>query len=663
LLSYYPRRYLDRSRITKIRSVHKGEQVTIVGKILSAEMRRGRKNRFVLLVGDGTGILQCVWFQGIRYISKVFESGETIAFSGKITVYRGPQLVHPEYDKIGEEGGSSFLNTGGIVPMYPSTDVLSGIGLDSRGFRRILREVLNRIAGTVPETLSETICTSHKLVSIAEALDNIHFPSDWEHFKRAQYRLKFEELFFIQLFLALQRSRTKTEQDGVAFERIGERTRTFLKNLPFNLTEAQKRVLREIREDMRSKKSMNRLLQGDVGSGKTVVAMVALLTAVENGYQAALMAPTEILAEQHYITLHGFFEDLGIQVTLLKGGKKASERLAILEKISKGEIDIVVGTHALVQKDVAFRKLGLVVIDEQHRFGVMQRAVLRQKGYHPDVLVMTATPIPRTLALTLYGDLDVSIIDELPEGRMEVRTVWRRASNREAIYSFFRDEIRRGGQVYIVYPLVEESEKMDLADATAGYESLSKGIFPEFRVALLHGRMKAEEKEALMKAFKSGEIHCLVATTVVEVGVDVPNATSILIEHAERFGLTQLHQLRGRVGRGKTQSTCILLTHGFLSEDAMKRIQAMVDTNDGFRIAETDLEIRGPGELFGTRQHGILNLKIANLVTDGPILEQARKTAFQLVDKDPDLNTQENQRIRRVFDARYRDRFQLMDIG
>lgn len=408
---------------------------------------------------------------------------------------------------------------------------------------------------------------------------------------------------------------------------------------------------------------MNRLLQGDVGSGKTVVALVAMLMAVENGYQAALMAPTEILAEQHFLTIHEWLEDLGVRVALLKGGQKGSERRGVLEGLARGEVDIAVGTHALVQEGVEFRSLGFVVIDEQHRFGVMQRAILRQKGYYPDVLVMTATPIPRTLALTLYGDLDVSVLSEMPEGRRPVRTVWRRKEKRGTIYEFIRGEVHRGRQAYVVYPLVEESEKVDLAAATEGYETLSKEIFPEFRVALLHGRMRSEEKEEVMRGFKAGKIGILVSTTVIEVGVDVPNATVMLVEHSERFGLTQLHQLRGRVGRGGDQSTCILMTRGRLSDDAVKRLKTMVETNDGFRIAEVDLQLRGPGELYGTRQHGILNFKIADLMTDGPILDAARKEAFHVVEEDHRLERPENRVIRETYLKRYREKFGLMEVG
>ena len=663
LLNYFPRRYLDRSRLTPIRSLKIGEEVTVVGRILSREIKRGRRNRFIVVVGDNTGILHCVWFQGIAYVSKSIQLGETVAFSGKVTFYRGPQLVHPEYDKISEEGESDPLHTGRIIPMYPSTEFLSRVGLDSRGFRRLLFRVVSQIRDTVQETLSEEIRQHLNLMPISDAFSHIHFPENWQLFSQAQKRLKFEELFYIQLFLALERRDRELEQKGISFQRMERLPKEFLKKFSFELTDAQKRVVEDIRNDMKSECSMNRLLQGDVGSGKTVVAWIAILIAVENGYQAAFMAPTEILAEQHFLTTRDYFEELGVRVALLRGGQKSTERKEILEKLKKRELDVMIGTHALIQEGVEFQKLGVVVIDEQHRFGVMQRAILRQKGYSPDVLVMTATPIPRTLALTLYGDLDLSVLNEMPKGRRPVRTLWRREAKRDAMYDFVRSEMKRGRQVYVVYPLVEESEKVDLADATAGYETLSREIYPEFRVALLHGRMKAEEKDNIMKAFKSGEIQLLVCTTVVEVGVDVPNATIMIIEHSERFGLTQLHQLRGRIGRGTEQATCILLSQGFLSDDAMKRLNTMVETNDGFRIAEVDLEIRGPGELFGTRQHGILNLKIANLATDGLLLDQARKEAFRLVEQDPRLGEVRNRPIHETFQKRYREKFRLMKVG
>ncbi|MFO7890702.1 MAG: ATP-dependent DNA helicase RecG [bacterium] len=663
LITYFPRKYLDRSNLVKINSLKKDQQVTVTGKVLSREKVMGRKKRFIVMVGDGTGILQCVWFQGIHYIQNVFKVGEIIAFSGKVTYYRGPQLIHPEYDKISEQGETDPLHTGCIVPLYPSTEKLRRKGFDSRGFRRVIQQAIQNLEGKISETLSQSIIKKYSLMSYTEAIHNIHFPENWHELQKARKRLKFEELFYIQLYLALQRKKVRISGQGIEFTRVGELTSQLVDRLPFELTEAQKRVTREIRQDMKSREQMSRLLQGDVGSGKTIVSLIAMLIAVENGYQAALMAPTEILAEQHYITVHSLLENLGVKVELFKGSKKSSFKKDALERLSQGDINIAVGTHALVQKGVEFDNLGFAVIDEQHRFGVMQRAVLGRKGNNPDVLVMTATPIPRTLALTLYGDLDISVLNEMPQGRLPIRTIWRREDKKPVIYEYIRDEVKKGKQVYIVYPLVEESKKLDLQAATNGYCELSEEVFQEFTVGLLHGRMKGEEKEKVMQDFKAGDIQILVSTTVIEVGIDVKNATVMLIEHAERFGLTQLHQLRGRVGRGKQKSMCILLTYGYLTDTAMKRIDVMTKTNDGFKIAEEDLQIRGPGELFGTRQHGALNLKIANLMTDQHLLEPARQEAFALVEEDHTLSRQESTVIKQTYQKRYKGKYDLIRVG
>ena len=663
LLSHYPRRYLDRSNVAHIKDLRPGETVTVVAQVLSGGVKKGRTTRFSLVVGDNTGFLECVWFRGGAYLTKAFQAGETVAFSGKVSLYRGLQLVHPEYDKISEEGELNPIHTGGIVPLYPSSETLSRAGLDSRGFRRILRGLVDALKSQIHEPLPPDLRERLGLARLDEAVEAIHFPKDWRTLELARERLKFDELFAMQVFLMLQQKKRELEKKGISFKKVGELTRQFIQTLPFELTEAQKRVMHEIRRDMGSAHPMNRLLQGDVGSGKTVVAAIAMLIAVENGYQAAFMAPTEILAEQHFMTVHRWLEALGVRVALLKGGQRSKHRREILSGLESGDVRIAIGTHALVQEGVEFKKLGFVVIDEQHRFGVMQRAVLRRKGLHPDVLVMTATPIPRTLALTLYGDLDVSVIDEMPKGRIPIRTVWRGEEKREAIYEFIRDEIRKGCQAYVVYPLVEESEKVDLAAATEGYETLSKSVFPECRVSLLHGRMKGEDKESVMQSFKSGDIQILVSTTVIEVGIDVPNATVMLVEHAERFGLTQLHQLRGRVGRGSDQSTCILLAQRGFGDDALERLKTMESTNDGFKISEVDLRIRGPGELFGTRQHGLLNLKIANLVTDGSILQTARKEAQILVRDDPRLKDTRNLTVRQMVLKKYDKNFGLIEVG
>jgi len=463
--------------------------------------------------------------------------------------------------------------------------------------------------------------------------------------------------------MALRKRQYGEQHGGIRFEKVGDKVKQLVDNLPFELTEAQKRVLHEIRADMKSARPMNRLLQGDVGSGKTIVALITMLIAVENGYQAALMAPTEILAEQHYLTIHKMLEEIGVKTVLLIGGQSKNERQQTLEAIVNGDAKIVVGTHALIQEGVDFQQLGLIIIDEQHRFGVMQRAMLRSKGLNPDVLVMTATPIPRTLSLTVYGDLDISVLDELPAGRKPIKTYWRPESKRLKIYHFVRKQIEEGAQAYIVFPLVEESEKIDLKAAVDSYEKMRTTFFAGFKLGLLHGRMKSEEKEAVMAAFKKGDIQILVSTTVIEVGVDVPNATIMLIEHAERFGLTQLHQLRGRVGRGSKQSYCILIAYGRLSDEAKTRLDTMVATSDGFKIAEVDLELRGPGEFFGTRQHGLPELKIADVVKDMKILHVARKEAFRLVKEDPHLRRQMDLGTRYYFLKNYKDNFDLARVG
>ncbi|NQT26537.1 ATP-dependent DNA helicase RecG [candidate division KSB1 bacterium] len=662
-LTHFPRRYLDRRTLTTIRNLRAGDRITVVGKVVSVELVSGRRRRLVLIISDETGMMECIWFQGLSYVSKLFEVGETIAFHGKVTVYRGPQMVHPEFDKLSDAGESDPLHTGGIIPLYPSTESLSRQGLDSRGFRRVIHGILPLFNQGMTETLSNSLLKSQNLMPVHEAYETMHFPSNWKALERAQYRFKFEELFFLQLFLILQRETRHTEQKGIAFEHVGDQVRTLVERLPFELTSAQKRVLREIREDMKTASPMNRLVQGDVGAGKTVVALLAMLIAVENGYQTALMAPTEILAEQHYLNIHRLLEGMNLQITLLRGKQKAAERREILQGLEDGTTQIVIGTHALVQEGVAFHKLGFVVIDEQHRFGVMQRANLMEKGLQPDVLIMTATPIPRTLALTIYGDLDVSALDEMPPGRLPVRTVWRKENVRDKVYDFIRSEIHQGNQAYIIYPLVEESEKIDLAAATEGFELLSTTAFSDFNLALLHGQMKSDEKESVMQRFKAGEIQILISTTVIEVGIDVPNATVMLIEHAERFGLTQLHQLRGRVGRGPIQSTCILLSSYAVSEDGNKRLKTMESTTDGFKIAEADLEIRGPGELFGTRQSGILNLKVANLMSDGWIVEKARKEAVRIVESDLHLETSENRLLKQTLRDQYQSRFGLIQVG
>ena len=663
LLYYFPRRYLDRSDIRQIKDLQVGMDATVVGQVVGAEIQRGRRNRFVLTLSDGTGFLQCVWFHGLQFLPKAFGRGDQVAVSGRIGMFGHIyQMVHPEFDRL-SAAGSTPVHTSKIIPLYPSSQALDRAQLDSRGFRRTLHACLSTFGAGIRETLPDEIRKRQKLATLRYALQNVHFPESAEALKHARRRLKFDELFYLELLLALRRKVLERGQKGLVLRNVGEKTRELVKHLPFELTAAQRRVLREIYADMRSDRPMHRLLQGDVGSGKTVVALVAMLMAVENGYQAAIMAPTEILAEQHFLNIRSFLQELDVRVRLLIGGQAAAERKAILEEVATGEADIVVGTHALIQEGVRFAKLGLVVIDEQHRFGVIQRRLLQEKGPNPDVLVMTATPIPRTLSLTLYGDLDISVIDELPAGRKKVRTVWRPAEKRAAIYKFVRDEVKKGRQAYIVFPLVEESEKSDLKAATESYERMKASVFKGLQVGLLHGRMANAEKEAVMRAFKAGEIQILVSTTVIEVGVDVPNATIMVIEHAERFGLTQLHQLRGRVGRGGEQSYCILISYDPVSEEAKQRLETMVKTSDGFKIAEVDLRLRGPGEFFGTRQHGFPALRIADVVHDYDLLVKAREEAFRLIESDPHLTAPEHQRIRDHFLRHYRERLDFVKVA
>jgi ATP-dependent DNA helicase RecG len=693
LFDYYPRGYLDRSQIVRIADlrsrVGNPEPVTIFAEVFRQEARRVRKtNRllFLLNVKDESGFLICVWFEGYQWYKDAFEIGETLALSAVPTLDKmgRPQFVHPQFDRLksveeDEPDWGKLFNTGGIIPKYRSGADLEKAGLDSRGFRRIIRNALKTHIGTVTETLPEDIRRKHSLIPLKEAVQAIHFPESFQALEHARARLKFEELFFLQLILALRKKISRQEVRGFRYEPDGGLARRMIQSLPFDLTGAQKRVLKELETDFQSAAPMNRLLQGDVGSGKTIIALLAALRAIENGMQAAFMAPTEILAEQHYITMTQFLKDMPVNVRLLIGGQKKKLREDILEDIRSGSAQLVVGTHALVEGNVEFSRLGFVIVDEQHRFGVMQRAELRGKGINPDVLVMTATPIPRTLAMTSYGDLDVSVIDQLPSNRKPIRTGLRTEKEKPKVYDFMKQEIRKGRQAYIVFPLIEESEKVDLKAATQEYEYLQKEVFPEFKLGLLHGRMKSEEKDAVMGKFKKNEYQILVATTVIEVGIDIPNAAIMLIENAERFGLSQLHQLRGRVGRGADQSYCILIAnygwydrpHRKLADEdpqeekakAGIRLRTMAETNDGFKIAEVDLQLRGPGEFFGTRQSGIPGLKIANLVEDAAIVEEARKEAFALIQSDPQLRKPDHACIRNHFEQKYKSVLELGKIG
>ncbi|MEM6328133.1 MAG: ATP-dependent DNA helicase RecG, partial [Bacteroidota bacterium] len=646
-----PRRYLDRSTITPIRQLVEGttEPVTVVGEVTSkSQVGQGRKTRFELRIMDRSGgTMKAVWFRGGHYIGRQFRKGNRLALHGKTEKYGSTfSMAHPDFDKL--DDAKAALDTGRIIPLYPGTAALEKVGLTSRQFRRLIYTLIKEHGLAIPEVLPEAVRAEHDLIAGNVALRAVHFPKSRDELGRAVRRLKFEEFFFLQLLLALTKGRQQREP-GTRLGGLGDLTRAFVDEvLPFELTGAQQKALRHVAADTQSEHQMNRLVQGDVGSGKTVVGVAAMLMAVDAGYQAAFMAPTEILTEQHYANLKTYLEPLGVEVRLLIGGQRKKLREEILAEIADGTANVVVGTHAVIEDKVEFARLGLAVVDEQHRFGVVQRARMFRKGARPHVLMMTATPIPRSLAMTVYGDLDVTVMDEMPAGRKPIETRLYTEKRREDMYAFLKEELREGRQAYVVYPLVEESEKLDLKDAENGASELMTRFRP-YRVDLVHGRQFAYEKEEAMDRFKSGETDILVATTVIEVGVDVPNATVMVIEHAERFGLAQLHQLRGRVGRGGDQSYCFLMADYKQSAEAKERLQAMVDTTDGFVISEVDLQIRGAGDFFGTRQSGLPDLKIGDVVRDQEILGEAREAAFRLAETDPELRADEHASARLHF--------------
>ena len=644
LLEYYPYKYVDRSRIYTIREMT-GEMpyVQAVGRILSWDVfdMTPRKQRYVAHFSDGTGVMDLVWFNGGKYARQTYKVGEEYVVFGKPSVFSGRiNIQHPDI----ESGEGLQLSEMGLQPHYNTTEKMKQSGLNSRGMERLTKTLVEKITEEIPETLPPFIVNRLRLMGRDKALRTIHYPKDARTLEHARMRLKFEELFYVQLNILRYAHNRRMKYRGNIFSRIGDCFNNFYHQyLPFELTGAQKRVLKEIRADVGSGRQMNRLLQGDVGSGKTLVALMAMLMALDNGYQACIMAPTEILAEQHLQTIKDFLKDMPVRVELLTGMVKGKRRQTVLDDLNKGEVQILVGTHAVIEDTVQFARLGMVVVDEQHRFGVAQRAKLWTKSENPPhVLVMTATPIPRTLAMTLYGDLDVSVIDELPPGRKPIHTQHVFDNQLSSLYQSIRRQIMQGRQVYIVFPLIEESEKIDLKNLEEGYEALCQ-IFPDMSLSKVHGRMKAKEKEAEMQRFVKGETQILVATTVIEVGVNVPNASVMVIMEAQRFGLSQLHQLRGRVGRGADQSYCILVTGYKMSEETRKRIDIMCDTNDGFRIAEADLKLRGPGDLEGTQQSGMaFDLKIANITRDGQIVQLARDEAQRIIDEDPECNSEKN---------------------
>ena len=636
LLEYYPYKYVDRSKVYKIHELT-GDMpfVQVVGHILSFETfpMGARKERVVAHFTDGTAICDLTWFNGGKYAKQNYRIGTEYLVFGKPTVFNNRiNFTHPDLD----DAAKTDLSTMGLQPYYNTTEKMKKSGLNSRAIERLTKTLVEKLP-TLPETLPDFLIAEKHLMGRDEAFRNVHYPQNAKDLERARLRLKFEELFYVQLNILRYASDQRRKYRGYVFSQVGEAFNTFYHNyLPFPLTEAQKRVIREIRKDMGSGRQMNRLLQGDVGSGKTLVALMTMLIAIDNGYQACIMAPTEILAEQHLQTIMTFLKDMDLRVALLTGIVKGKRRQEVLDGLLDGTIHILVGTHAVIEDTVQFARLGFVVVDEQHRFGVAQRAKLWSKSINPPhVLVMTATPIPRTLAMTLYGDLDVSVIDELPPGRKPVRTTHVFDTRMTSLYDGIRQQINEGRQIYIVFPLIEESEKSDLKNLEDGFEVLRQA-FPEFRLSKVHGRMKPKDKEDEMQRFVSGETQILVATTVIEVGVNVPNASVMVILDAQRFGLSQLHQLRGRVGRGADQSFCILVTPFKLSEDTRKRIDIMCDTNDGFRIAEADLKLRGPGDLEGTQQSGMaFDLKIADIARDGQLVQMARETAQPIIEEDP----------------------------
>lgn len=648
LLFAYPSRYIDKTQFHRIVDLNEDSgavQLKGVLRRISTE-GEGRKTRLVGQFRDETGVISLVWFTGISWLQKQLVIGQEYVIYGRVNAFKDSfSIAHPEIEIVSDENTQTAT---AFAPVYPSTEKLNTQGLDAKSRRRLVKTLLEKLEpSALPETLPTYIVKKFHFPSFFEAILLIHFPRTAEELKSASNRLKFEELFFLQLRLLQIKRRRKDEVKGYVFEKIGEYFNNFYQNkLPFELTNAQKRVLKEIRRDLGEGVQMNRLVQGDVGSGKTMVALLAMLMALDNGFQACMMAPTEILAQQHFISISNYLQDSPVEVAFLSGSIKGKARNQILERLAAGEIHILIGTHALIEDWVVFQNLGLAITDEQHRFGVAQRAALwkKNKPLPPHVLVMTATPIPRTLAMTLYGDLDISVIDELPPGRKDIVTLHRTENHRLRVIGFMREQIALGRQVYVVYPMIEESEKLDLQNLMTGYEAISREFpLPDFQISIVHGKMKAVDKEFEMQRFVRGETQIMVATTVIEVGVNVPNATVMVIENTERFGLSQLHQLRGRVGRGGEQSYCLLMSSFKLSKDSKERIQTMVRTNNGFEIAEADLKLRGPGDIEGTQQSGIVNLRLADLAKDGKILQAAREVAARILDDDPYLKRSEHE--------------------
>ena len=659
VLHHLPRKYLDRRNIKKINQCKIGEETVVIGKIISKNIKvMGRRRLFQLTIGDETGELQCVWFNGLSWIIEKFNINDQIAVYGKIEFFKGMKITHPDFDIL--DDNEDNFNTGQIISLYASTSDLKSKGLDSKGFRKIIKNILFNEKYIVEDFLTDEMIAEENLCSLKEALTKIHFPNDNDEIKKSIYRLKYNEHFFIQLLMALKRYHIK-KNDGISFPKRGQFLKNIYESLDFTLTNAQIRVLREIRADLKSKNPMNRLIQGDVGSGKTIVAILTAAIVIAEEYQVALMAPTEILAEQHYSSIKEYCEIVNIDCEIITSNTPKKEKEIILNKLKTGEIQFIVGTHSLIQDKVLFNNLGLIVIDEQHRFGVEHRKLLVDKGLNPEVLAMTATPIPRTLSITLHGDMDISIIDELPKNRIPIQTELITPSKINKAYQKIKKEIKAGGQCFIVYPLIEESEKLDLEAAESGYKKLKK-VFSQFQLGYINGKMKKEEIDKQMKLMAEGKIDCLISTTVIEVGINIPNATMMLIENAERFGMTQLHQLRGRIGRGTKQSTCIMVQHK-KTENSNKRLKIMESTLDGFIISDEDLKMRGPGDFFGTKQHGFIKSKVVDFNADGQIIRRARYQAFRMIDKDPLLKNINNRKIKKIFKMNYKHMLDFVKIG
>ncbi|MDR1005843.1 MAG: ATP-dependent DNA helicase RecG [Bacteroidales bacterium] len=651
LIYYFPYRYIDKRTYVKINQIQSEEvYIQVKGKVISKKIIQGKGQRLIIRFSDETGATELVFFKGLKWINESLQIGQSYVIFGKPTKFNNTfNFPHPDFELLSKHLAKPAEQ---FLPMYNTTERMKTAFLNSKALSQIIRSAFYFINGQIPETLPDYIVTKYDFFTRKESLQQIHFPSSIENLEKAKLRLKFEELFLLQLEHNVTKTNHRERSQGFIFGKVGNNFNDFYNNyLPFSLTGAQKRVVKSIRSDMRTGHQMNRLLQGDVGSGKTLVALLSILIALDNGFQGAIMAPTEILAAQHYNSIKSFLKEMSLNVTLLTGSTKQSERKKILPLIADGTIDIIIGTHALLEETVVFKNLGLAVIDEQHRFGVQQRSRLWKKNpdsIPPHILVMTATPIPRTLAMTLYGDLETSVIDELPPGRKSIQTVHFYEKSRQRLFDFMRSEIASGRQIYVVYPLIEESEKLDLLDLKNGYDAIERSFpLPDYHIGMVHGKLKPEDKEYEMNLFKQGITNILVATTVIEVGVDVPNASVMVIENAERFGLSQLHQLRGRVGRGASKSFCILMTSDKLSSDARTRISIMCQTNDGFAISEADLRLRGPGDISGTAQSGILNLRIADIIKDEPLLKEASRLAEFIVSRDPQLLYPDNALLRK----------------